>query len=409
MRYNVSTSYSYGKVGLLKQYMTKKNVNEETNPQSKIRGRVFSPDTSGSKMAQLLVGKGFEPRILSRGETVEGTVVSILPESVLIDIGVKAEGIIPRRELEEVGEKPEVGKKVKTIVAQSEGDSGTVILTVKKAIKEKAWENLQQLYDKGETVDVKGVTNNRGGLIVDYKGTRGFVPSSHLVTEPKQAVGKPITVKVLQINARQNKLVFSEKDTTAEIFPKMELPFKVGDVLDVVVAKILPFGLLVSTPSGPDGLVHISEISWKKVTGLAENFKLGQKLQAKLISIDAGSGRINLSIKQLEKDPWKEAEKKYKVGEIFERPVSRTSSYGVFVELEEGIEGLIHSSKIPYRVEFKGGDKVKIQVDLFNSDQKRVALRLAQEEKEPDNTKSKPAKAKAVNKDKRTKDVKKGH
>ncbi len=171
-------------------------------------------------------------------------------------------------------------------------------------------------------------------------------------------------------------------------------------------------------PSGSDGLVHISEISWKKVTGLEEKFKVGQQLKAKVISIDPNTGRVNLSIKQLEKDPWQEAAKKYKVGSIFEKPVSRTTSYGVFVELEEGIEGLLHSSKIPYGMEIKSGDKVHGSVDLFNSEQRRVALRLAPEGASKDNkagktvttqAQSKKQSRKSTKKTKTSEDVKKNH
>ncbi len=345
-------------------------------------------DSKQSKMAKLLEEKGFAPRALSRGETVEGQIVSILADSALIDIGSKAEGIIPIKELQDSGEKVEIGNKISAMIAQPEGDSGTAILTVKKTIKEKVWDDLQSVADKDGQVDVKGIGSNRGGLIVEYKGIRGFVPSSHLVSDIRQATGKSFKVNVIQVNESQNKLVFSEKDSSSDSMPKIELPFKIGDTLDVAISKILPFGLLAATPSGPDGLVHISEISWKKVTSLQDRYKIGQKIKVKVISIDVNSGRINLSIKQLEKDPWQEAAKKYKVSSVHDRKVSRGTSYGIFVELDPGIEGLIHSSKIPYGVIYKPGDELKVQIDLFDSDQKRVALRLAQEEKDDDKKKS---------------------
>lgn len=340
-----------------------------------------------SKMAQLLADKEWQPRVLTKGETVEGVIAGVAGDSVLVDIGAKAEGVIPRKELQDAIDKIEIGEKIDAVVAQTEGDSGTALLTVKGSVLEKVWRQLQEIVDGSETIDVKAVSANRGGLIVEYKGLRGFIPSSHLVSGARGAVGKIISVKTLQVNQNLNKLVFSEKEASSETPPKMELPFKIGDTLDVKASKILNFGILVSLPSGSDGLVHISEISWKKVTGLEEKFKVGQELKVKVISIDPNSGRVNLSIKQLEKDPWQEAAKKYKVGSVFEKPVSRNTSYGVFIELEEGIEGLLHSSKIPYGVELKSGDKIKISIDLFNSDQRRVALRLAPEESDKDNAK----------------------
>jgi len=371
-------------------------------PVSKIRERVFSTEEPVSKMAQLLAGKHWEPRPLTKGEPVEGKIAAILNDLVLVDIGAKAEGIIPRRELADSGEKIEIGAKVNAVVAQTEGDSGTAVLTVKKAVIEKVWTQLEKLVEDSESVEVKVVGGNRGGSIAEYKGVRGFVPSSHLVTGTKNALGQSLTVKVLQVNRNFNKLVFSEREATGDAFPKVELPFKAGDTLKVKVSKILNFGLLVSLPSGSDGLIHISEISWKKVSDLAVSYKVGQELSAKVISIDPNTGKVNLSIKQLEVDPWQEAAKKYKVGATFEKPVSRTTSYGVFIKLEEGIEGLLHSSKIPYGVELKSGDKLNISIDLFDSEQRRVALRLAPDAAETDN-KDKEAEKKETTKVKSSK------
>jgi ribosomal protein S1 len=365
-------------------------------------------DPKQSKMAQLLAEKGWEPKVLSKGEAVSGTIEAIVSDSVLIDIGAKAEGIIPRKELQDAIDKIEIGAKINAVVAQTEGDSGTVVLTVRKNVLEKVWSQLQKIAENNESIDVKTIGANRGGMIVEYKGVRGFIPSSHLVSGSKSSIGKNISVKVLQENKDLNKLVLSEKETSSETLPKVELPFKIDDTLEVKVTKILNFGILVALPSGSDGLVHISEISWKKVTGLADKFKVGQELKAKVISIDPNSGRINLSIKQLEKDPWVEAAKKYKVGSVFDKPVSRTTSYGVFVELDEGIEGLLHSSKIPYGKELKKGDKIKISVDLFNSEQRRVALRLAPGETEKDNKETKKEKKIVGKKEVKKTNLKKG-
>jgi len=340
-----------------------------------------------SKMSQLLSTTALAPRVLSRGETVEGKIVALLRDCLLIDIGAKAEGIIPLKELEETEQKYKVGDKISAIVAQPEGDSGTTILTVKKAPRDKAWGELQVAAEKNETLEVKGVDSNRGGLIVELNSLRGFIPSSHLMTSVREAIGKKLSAKIIEINKDLNKLVFSEKEAAPEGLPKIELPFKVGDTLEVKITKILPFGLLVGLPSGGEGLIHISEISWKKVGLLVELYKTGQELKARVITIDTATGKVNLSIKQLEEDPWQKAAKKYPVGEVLERKVSRLASYGVFVELEDGIEGLLHSSKIPYGLELAEGNRVKVSVDLFNSEQRRVALRLA-EQKSSDNNKT---------------------
>lgn len=338
-----------------------------------------------SKMAQLLEKIDFSPHTFARGERVEGKIVSRISDNFLIDIGAKAEGIIPTKELETEQKGLKEGDSISTTVAQPENDSGIIILTVKKDLKDAAWGQLQKVQEKGETVEVRGIEANRGGLIVEYNENRGFVPSSHLSTNSRDAIGKKLLVKPIEVNRSFNKLVFSEKEVVGDSLPKVDLPFKVGDSLDVNISKMLPFGLLVSLKGGIEGLVHISEISWTRVENLQDAFKIGQNIKIKVISIDPSSGRVNLSIKQLEKDPWIEAAKKYTVGTVFERKISRTANYGVFVALEEGIEGLLHSSKIPYGRDLKVGEKIEVSIDLFNAEQRRVALRLANQQEPGDN------------------------
>src|SRR4030043_360337 len=351
-------------------------------------------DASGSKMQELLEKNSITPRLLTKGEKIEGKVLTRLLDSLLVDLGAKAEGVIPLKELEDLESQPKEGDKIVAIVSQTENDSGLTILTLKKGQKEKVWETLQEASDKGDVVDVKGVESNRGGLIVDYNGLRGFIPSAHLTTSAREAIGKKISVKVLEANKNFNRLVFSEKEVAGEIAPKIDPPFKIDDVLTVTISKILPFGLLVALTGGSEGLIHISEISWTRVENITENYKTGQEIKAKVISIDPATGRINLSIKQLEEDPWQKAAKKYKVGETFEKKVSRLTSYGAFVELEKGIEGLLHSSKIPYGRDLKIGDTLKVSIDLFDTEPRRVALRLASEEAAASNKKEEKEAAK---------------
>lgn len=360
---------------------------------------------ASSKMQDLLEKAKFSPRPLVKGEKIEGVVLAKLGDGLLIDLGAKAEGVISAREMEDLETQPKIGDKITALVSQTENDSGPVILTLRRGQKEKGWEVLQSSFEAGEAVDVRGLEANRGGLVVDYNGLRGFIPSAHLVMGAKEAINKKISVKILEVNKNFNRLVFSEKEVVGDNTPKIELPFKVGDTLEVSVSKILPFGLLVSLSSS-EGLIHISEISWTRVENITESYKIGQKIKAKVISIDPSNGKINLSIKQLEEDPWQKAAKEYKVGSTFDRKVSRIVSYGVFVELEKGIEGLLHSSKIPYGVQLKVGDSVKVSIDLFNSEQRRVALRLASEtESENNKAVEKPSK-KAAKAEKKTKAAK---
>ena len=250
---------------------------------------------------------------------------------------------------------------------------------------------------KGESVEVKGIEANRGGLIVETDGLRGFIPSSHLLNTATSGAGKNLEVNVIEVDKKMNRLVFSEREAHPDEvkLPKVELKFKESEEVSGTVSKMLPFGLLVTLPGEVEGLVHISEISWDRVENLESMYKVGDPVKVKIISIDPYSGKVNLSIKQLQGDPWKEGTKKYPVGKEIDAVISRTSSFGAFVQLEQGIEGLIHSSKIPYGRKLEVGEKVKINIDLFNPDQHRVALRLAEDtastDEKPKKTKAKKA------------------
>lgn len=356
-----------------------------------------------SKMEELLAQSNFLPKKLSRGQVVDGVIVSKERDSMLVDIGAKAEAIILGKELPIDFANLKAGDKISAVIVSSEGEGGQAILSMRKAGGELRWKQLNEKMDKGESVEVKGIEANRGGLIVETDGLRGFIPSSHLLSTASGSVNKNMEVKVIEVDKKMNRLVFSEREAHPEEskLPKVELKFKEKDEVAGKVSKMLPFGLLVTLPGEVEGLVHISEISWDRVENLESLYKVGDSVKVKIISIDPFSGKVNLSIKQLLGDPWKEGAKKYSVGKEFETTISRTSSYGAFVQLEPGIEGLIHSSKIPYGRKLGVGEKLKVSIDLFNSEQHRVALRLAEEaakEANPSADGEKPAKAKKTKK-----------
>jgi small subunit ribosomal protein S1 len=350
--------------------------------------------TKISKMEELLSKEEYLPKKLNRGQVIDGVIVSKERDSMLVDIGAKAEAIILGKELPLDFNQLKPGDKISAVIVSSEGEGGQAILSMRKAGGELRWKQLNDKMDKGESVEVKGMESNRGGLIVETDGLRGFIPSSHLLNTSDTSVGKTIEVKVIEVDKKMNRLVFSEREAHPEEakLPRVELKFKEGEEVSGKVSKMLPFGILVSLPGEVEGLVHISEISWDRVDNLDSRYKVGDEVKVKIISIDAFSGKVNLSVKQLQGDPWKEGTKKYPVGKEFKASISRTSSYGAFVQLEPGIEGLIHSSKIPYGKKLEVGQEVSVSIDLFNSEQHRVALRLADEASAEE---AKPKKAKA--------------
>ncbi len=373
---------------------------ETVSKPSRIGGPIFSTEKPVSKMEELLAKGEFFPKKLNRGQVVDGVVISKERDSMLVDIGAKAEALILGKELPIDHENIKVGDKISAVIVSSEGDSGQAILSMRKAGGELRWKQLVEKMDKGESVEVKGIEANRGGLIVETDGLRGFIPSSHLLNTATSGAGKTIEVKVIEVDKKMNRLVFSEREAHPEEakLPKVELKFKESEEVSGKVSKMLPFGILVTLPGEVEGLVHISEISWDRVENLESMYKVGDSVKVKIISIDPYSGKVNLSIKQLQGDPWKEGTKKYPVGKEIDAVISRTSSFGAFVQLEQGIEGLIHSSKIPYGRKLEVGEKVRINIDLFNPEQHRVALRLA-ESTTSEAKEEKPKKAKKITKE----------
>ena len=325
----------------------------------------------------LLEKEEYKPKVLSKGDVVEGTIVSKLGDQVLVNIGAKAEGIITSRELADektsIGSL-KVGDKILVFVISPEGENGQAILSLKKAGGEQLWRRLSEQVNSQEKIQVKGIEFNKGGLIVEYQDLRGFIPSSHLLTNLEEAIGKEIDVCAIEVDKKTNRLVFSEKLALA----KEEIT-KLGTSFEAEVKKILPYGLLVRADN-LEGFVHLSEISWDKSFPWKEKYDLGTKIKVKLLSIDPLKNKVNFSIKQLEKDPWLKVAVKYSVNQKITGKIGRLSSYGVFVTIEKGFEGLIHSSKIPYGKEYKIGDEVEASIDLISTDQRRVALRPVSKE-----------------------------
>ena len=307
-------------------------------------------------MDDLLSGDGGKQ--LVAGEMVTGHVLSVRKHEVLIDLGAHGVGFVPRREVG-FGRQLAVGDEVAASVVDAELENGYSLLSLRKAAKDRGWEEVQAKMDAGEIIEVMPHDANRGGLLVEYEGVRGFLPVSQLSAEhyPRVGsadkdeilsrlnalVGQTIRVRILDCDRKANKLIFSEKeaikDGLAERFEKL----KVGDTVTGVVTGVVDFGAFVNV-DGIEGLIHISEISWERVNNTSDYVKVGQSVEAKIISID--KERLSLSMKQLTKDPWLDEVDKFKKGDKVEGTVTRITPFGAFVQISPAVEALVHVSEI---------------------------------------------------------------
>lgn len=292
------------------------------------------------------------------GETLEGKVLVIRKHEILIDLGAAGVGMVPRREVS-FAKDLEVGSVVTASVIEEEMKDGCVLLSLRKAVKDKSWEEIQGRMDAMEIVEVTPFDANRGGLLVEYEGIRGFLPVSQLSAEhyPRvgstekeeilqrlnKLVGTVLKVRILDANKRDNKLIFSEKEAVKDSLASRFAELSVGDTMKGVVTGVVDFGAFVNM-AGIEGLIHISEISWERVSDPNDYIKIGQEVEAKIIAID--KERLSLSIKQLTPDPWLSEVEQLKKGAKVEGTVTRITPFGAFVQISPAVEALVHVSEI---------------------------------------------------------------
>ena len=292
------------------------------------------------------------------GDTISGKVISIKKHEILIDLGSQGVGLVPRREASFVKDL-ELGAEVTASVIDAEMDNGYVLLSLRKAVKDKGWDEIQSKMDNAETVEITPYDANRGGLLVEYEGIRGFLPVSQLSAEhyPRvgsadkdellqrlnSLVGKPIKVRILDAIKKENKLIFSEKEAVRDGLAERFANLKVGDTAHGVVTGVVDFGVFVNV-DGIEGLVHISEISWERVNNPSDYVKIGDEIDAKIIAID--KERLSLSMKQLMEDPWLHEVESLKKGDKVEGTVTRITPFGAFVQISPAVEALVHVSEL---------------------------------------------------------------
>ena len=295
---------------------------------------------------------------LAAGEVITGHVLTVRKHEVLVDLGAQGVGFVPRREVG-FNRQLNVGDEVTASVVDTELDNGYSLLSLRKAAKDRGWEEIAAKMDAAEIIEIAPYDANRGGLLVEYEGVRGFLPVSQLSAEhyPRVGsadkdeilsrlnalVGKGLKVRILDCDRKANKLIFSEKEAVKDGLAARFEQLKVGDKVKGVVTGVVDFGVFVNV-DGIEGLVHISEISWERVNNPGDYVKVGETIEAKIISID--KERLSLSIKQLTQDPWLDEVEKFKKGERVEGTVTRITPFGAFVQISPAVEALVHVSEL---------------------------------------------------------------
>ncbi len=345
-------------------------------------------------MEELLRAEETSVKSLSYGDIVEGTVVRVDPDEVLVDIGAKSEGVISNRELSgrnEASVTLEPGERIKVYVLQPEDEEGRVILSLRKARAESIWQAVAEKESEGEILDAEVREQNKGGLIVNLMGLRGFLPSSQVARQFSgnlmELVGTKIPVKILEVNRKRNRLIVSQRAAQdedrarqrEELFEKLH----VGDVVSGKVSGLTSYGAFVNL-GGADGLIHISELSWDRINNVSDMLTVGDELRVKVIKLDPELSRISLSLRQLSDDPWDTIEARFPPGKVVEGEVTKTKKYGAFLQIADGVEGLLHISELSWdhveRTEdvLKVGEQVNVMVLSADRARRRISLSLRQ-------------------------------
>ena len=327
------------------------------------------------------------------GDIVEGEVVRIDKEEVLVDIGYKSEGLIPTNELTiRKGADPndivELGQEIEALVLQKEDADGRLILSAKRAAFERAWNRIEQSYNEQETVKGPVIEVVKGGLIIDI-GLRGFLPASLVdirrVRNLEAFTGETLEAKVIELNRSRNNVVLSRRavleEERKEERDRILTDLEEGEIVTGTVSNLVDFGAFVDL-EGIDGLIHISELSWNHVDHPSEVVEVGEEVEVKVLEVDRDRERISLGLKQTRKDPWQEIVERVNVGESIKGRITKLVSFGAFVEVAEGVEGLIHISELAeHHVEtpdeiVRSGDEVEARIIDVDAKRRRLSLSL---------------------------------
>lgn len=364
---------------------------------------LFGGDELGdvaSLMQAFLDAPEHDYKTLKYGDVMDGVIMHVDRDELLVDIGSKAEGIIPAKEYSDLtpGEKNAlaVGDTILVFVVQPENPEGHPIVSINRARQEKSWRRLQEIHEANDVIEAEVTNYNKGGLLVNLDGVRGFVPASQ-VTEirggddaSKQAdmarlIGNKLPLKIIEINRHRNRLILSERQAIQErrdvMKEKLIAELKEGEIRKGRVSSICDFGAFVDI-GGADGLVHLSELSWSRVRHPSELLRIGQDVDVFVLGINAQDKKIALSIKRTQAEPWSRVASKYEVGQLVKGNVTQLANFGAFARIEDGIEGLVHVSELADerithpKQAVKEGQELLLRIIRIDPQRRRMGLSL---------------------------------
>ncbi|GAC1625520.1 MAG: 30S ribosomal protein S1 [Ktedonobacteraceae bacterium] len=358
-----------------------------------------------NEMAALLEQSN-NPISIKRGDVVEGVIVRIDQDEILVDIGLKSEGVLSTKELPASGygsfNELHMNDKILVYVIQPETQDGHALLSLKRANAERQWRIAEDQYKNGELLKARVIDHNKGGLIVDVAGIRGFVPISQILNLKREEVAsggenqetaaklqsmkdKELQLKIIEINRARNRLILSERLAVQEWRQRRreELldELKPGEVRHGIVSNLANFGAFVDL-GGADGLVHISQLAWSRVNHPSEVLHVGQEVEVQVLSVDKDKKKIALSIKRAEVDPWTTVEQRYTPGQVVTGVITKIAPFGAFARIEDGIEGLIHLSELTPGIDPKQtlheGVPLQLRILRIDAERRRLGLSLRQ-------------------------------
>lgn len=361
-----------------------------------------------SLMEQFLSDPSHDYKTLKYGDVMEGIIMHVDRDELLVDIGSKAEGIVPSKEYSSLSPEEkdalQIGDSILVFVVQPENQEGHPVVSIDRARQEKSWRRLQEIHEANDVIEAEVTNYNKGGLLVNLDGVRGFVPASQVSEirggdeSSKQAdmarlIGTTLPLKVIEINRHRNRLILSERQAVQERRDAMKeqliKELHEGEIRTGRVSSICDFGAFVDI-GGADGLVHLSELSWSRVRHPSEMLRVGQEVEVYVLGINAQDRKIALSIKRTQAEPWSRVANSYEVGQLVRGTVTQLANFGAFARIEDGIEGLIHVSELaderiqhPKQVVSEGQELI-LRIIRIDPQRRRMGLSLRRALDTPD-------------------------